>query len=88
MANGPFKMTGWSPFTKTEDKDDTYTKSDTSIVTSPRLNTIETRLNKLKNTDQAGMNRRSLIELNNQIKEGNKARKQELNRIQQVRGVS
>jgi hypothetical protein len=83
----PFKMKGWSPFTKTGDEDDTYV-GDSSIVTSPRLDAIETRLNKLKATDQSGMSRKELIELHSNIEQGKKAREKELNRIMQVRSTS
>tara|TARA_R100000808_G_scaffold9788_1_gene26556 strand:+ start:642 stop:941 length:300 start_codon:yes stop_codon:yes gene_type:complete len=88
----PFKMKGWSPFTKTGDEkekrtDDTYV-GDSSIVTSPRLDAIETRLNKLEATDQSGMSRKQLIELHSNIEQGKKAREKELNRIMRVRSTS
>lgn len=62
--------------------DDTYTKTDdtpgATVVSSPRLDAIEARLNKLKNTNTTGWSRSKLEKHSNDLKQGNEAREEAL----------
>ena len=63
--------------------DDTYLTNtettNTGPVTSPKLSTIDARLNKLKNTDTTGWSKSELQKRSNELKQGQSARKKELN---------
>ena len=91
MKKGPFKMKGWSPFTKLED--DTYVKKDQetdvkpTTVTSNRLEAINARLNKLAKTDTSSFSRSRAQKHAEEIRRGKAARDNEIKNIQAKRAT-
>jgi len=57
-------------------------------VSTPTLDAINRKLNKLKNTNTEGMSNAQLTAHSNKLKEGNAARDKEFNKMRKARGTS